>query len=50
MASAITQSVVQIRDVTEQTVGQTLQSASTSEQLAKLAQQLTSSVSKLKTS
>lgn len=48
-AEAITQSVVQIRDVTEQTVQQTHRSASTSEQLAALAHQLSGSVSKLRT-
>lgn len=48
-AEAITQSVIQIRDVTEQTVDQTRQSATTSEQLAALAHQLTDSVSRLKT-
>ena len=48
-AEAITRSVVQIRDVTEQTVEQTLRSASTSEQLAALAHQLNGSVSKLRT-
>lgn len=48
-AEAITQSIVQIRDVTEKTVEQTLLSASTSEQLAALAHQLSSSVSQLKT-
>ncbi len=48
-AEAITQSVVQIRDVTEQTVKQTHRSASTSEQLATLAHQLSGSVSKLRT-
>lgn len=48
-AEAITLSVVQIRDVTEQTVEQTRLSATTSEQLATLAHQLTSSVSKLRT-
>lgn len=48
-AEAITQSVVQIRDVTEQTVRQTHRSASTSEQLAALAHQLSGSVSKLRT-
>lgn len=48
-AEAITQSVVQIRDVTERTVEQTLLSASTSEQLASLAHQLSDSVSRLRT-
>lgn len=48
-AESITQSVIQIRDVTEQTVGQTVQSAATSEQLAALAHQLSSAVSRLKT-
>lgn len=48
-AEAITQSIVQIRDVTERTVEQTLLSASTSEQLATLAHQLSDSVSRLKT-
>lgn len=48
-AEAITQSVVQIRDVTEKTVTQTLLSATTSEQLATLAKTLSSSVSRLKT-
>ncbi len=48
-AEAITQSIVQIRDVTERTVEQTLLSALTSEQLASLAHQLTDSVSQLKT-
>jgi methyl-accepting chemotaxis protein len=48
-AEAITQSVVQIRDVTERTVEQTLLSASTSEQLATLAHQLSDSVSRLRT-
>lgn len=47
-AEAITLSVVQIRDVTEQTVEQTRRSAATSEHLATLAHQLTSSVSKLR--
>lgn len=48
-AEAITQSVIQIRDVTEQTVDQTRRSAATSEQLAALAHHLTDSVRKLKT-
>lgn len=48
-AEAITQSIVQIRDVTERTVEQTLLSASTSERLATLAHQLSDSVSRLKT-
>lgn len=48
-AEAITQSVVQIRDVTEQTVAQTLLSAATSEQLAALAKTLSQSVSRLRT-
>ncbi|SDT98452.1 methyl-accepting chemotaxis protein [Halopseudomonas salegens] len=47
-ADAITQSVVQIRDVTEKTVQQTRQSAQTSQDLAQLAHQLTTAVSKLK--
>tara|TARA_R110002051_G_scaffold140454_4_gene213298 strand:+ start:44423 stop:45871 length:1449 start_codon:yes stop_codon:yes gene_type:complete len=47
-AEAITQSVVQIRDVTEKTVTQTLVSATTSERLATLAKTLSSSVSRLK--
>ncbi len=47
-ADAITQSVVQIRDVTEKTVHQTQQSAQTSQELAQLAHQLTTAVSKLK--
>lgn len=48
-ADSITQSVIQIRDVTEQTVGQTVQSATTSQQLATLAHQLNAAVSRLKT-
>ena len=48
VAEAITQSIVEIRDVTERTVDQTMQSAATSDQLAKLAHQLKLSVSKLK--
>ncbi|WOD09576.1 methyl-accepting chemotaxis protein [Halopseudomonas laoshanensis] len=48
-AEAITESVVQIRDVTETTVRQTSLSAATSEQLASLAHTLSGSVSKLKT-
>ena len=48
-ADAITRSVIQIRDVTEQTVMQTVQSAATSEQLATLAHQLTAAVGRLKT-
>jgi methyl-accepting chemotaxis protein len=48
-ADAITQSVVEIRDVTERTVEQTAQSADTSDQLAKLAHQLTEAVSRLRT-
>ena len=48
VADAITQSIVEIRDVTERTVDQTMQSAATSDQLAKLAHQLKLSVSQLK--
>lgn len=48
-AEAITQSIVQIRDVTERTVEQTLLSASTSERLATLAHKLSDSVSQLRT-
>jgi len=48
VAEAITQSIVEIRDVTERTVDQTMQSAATSDQLAKLAHQLKLSVSQLK--
>ena len=48
-ADAITQSVVEIRDVTERTVEQTAHSADTSDQLARLAHQLTEAVSKLRT-
>lgn len=48
-ADAITQSVVEIRDVTERTVEQTAQSADTSDQLARLAHQLTEAVSRLRT-
>ena len=48
-ADSITQSVTQIRDVTEQTVGQTVQCAATSQQLATLAHQLNAAVSRLKT-
>lgn len=48
-ADAITRSVIQIRDVTEQTVMQTVQSAATSEQLATLAHQLTAAVGRLRT-
>jgi len=47
-AEAITRSVVQIRDVTEDSVRNTVQSAATSAQLATLAQQLSAAVSKLK--
>lgn len=48
-AEAITHSISQIRNVTEKTVEQMLLSASTSEQLATLARQLSDSVSRLKT-
>ena len=47
-ADAITENIVQIRDVTEKTVEKTLLSASTSEQLAALAHQLSNAVSRLK--
>lgn len=49
VADAITQSVVEIRDVTERTVQQTISSAETSDQLARLANQLSEAVSRLRT-
>ncbi len=49
VADAITQSVVEIRDVTERTVQQTISSAETSDQLARLANQLSDAVSRLRT-
>lgn len=49
VSESITRNIVQIRDVTEQTVEQTLRSAATSEQLADLAHQLSHSVSALRT-
>lgn len=48
VADSITRSIVEIRDVTEQTADQTLRSAATSEQLAALAHQLNEAVSSLR--
>ena len=44
----MTRSVVGIRDVTEQTVQQTLESASTSAELVKLAEELRTAIGKLR--
>ena len=48
VAEEMSRSVVGIRDVTEQTVGQTLESAATSQQLAELAGQLSQAIRQLK--
>ncbi|WP_417312439.1 methyl-accepting chemotaxis protein [Ectopseudomonas khazarica] len=48
VAEEMSRSVVGIRDVTEQTVGQTLESAATSQQLATLAAQLNQAIRQLK--
>ncbi|WP_442964779.1 methyl-accepting chemotaxis protein [Pseudomonas sp. GOM7] len=48
VAEEMSRSVVGIRDVTEQTVGQTLESAATSQQLAELAGQLSRAIGQLK--
>ncbi|VXD01442.1 Methyl-accepting chemotaxis protein [Pseudomonas sp. 8Z] len=48
VAEEMSRSVVGIRDVTEQTVGQTLESAATSQQLAELAGQLNQAIRQLK--
>ena len=48
VAEEMSRSVVGIRDVTEHTVGQTVESATTSEQLADLAQQLSRAIGQLK--
>jgi methyl-accepting chemotaxis protein len=44
----MTRSVIGIRDVTEQTVGQTLDSAAISDQLAGLASDLAKAIQQLK--
>ncbi|MCY1499553.1 Methyl-accepting chemotaxis protein (MCP) signaling domain protein [compost metagenome] len=48
VAEEMTRAVVGIRDVTELTVGQTVESASTSNQLAELASELSQAIRKLK--
>jgi methyl-accepting chemotaxis protein len=48
VAEEMSRSVVGIRDVTEQTVGQTLESAATSQQLAELAGQLNQAIRQLR--
>jgi len=48
VAEEMTRSVVGIRDVTEQTVQQTLESASTSAELVKLAEELRTAIGKLR--
>jgi len=48
VAEEMSRSVVGIRDVTEQTVGQTLESAATSQQLAQLAGELNRAIGQLR--
>ena len=48
VAEEMSRSVVGIRDVTEQTVGQTLESAATSQQLAQLAGELNKAIGQLR--
>jgi methyl-accepting chemotaxis protein len=48
VAEEMTRAVVGIRDVTELTVGQTVESASTSNELAGLASELSQAIRKLK--
>jgi methyl-accepting chemotaxis protein len=48
VAEELSRSVVGIRDVTEQTVGQTVESAATSQQLAELASELSKAIRQLR--